>query len=185
MSIQHSFLCVLRKKSRGVWASLLNWHLVSRTFFIGEMVVIYPAWVSMDPSLEGHSEGSGTLIVTHGGFYVLSPRAWASLSSFVLSRRVPALVSPFCFLSFCFEPIGEQRAPELFEGQELDTGFWLTLKAPSMRGTDLGCVELLLINSWRAATWEHSQLSVYCPIFTCDRDKRMTHVYPKGLKIMR
>lgn len=186
MSIQHSFLCVPRKKSRSVWASLLSWHLVSRTFFIGEMAVIYPAWVSVDPSREGLSEGSGMLIVTHGGFHVLSPRVWASLRSFILSRRVPALVSPLCFISFCFEQIGEQRATELFQGLALVAGAGRLLPVdPESPKHERDGAELLLINSWSAATWRHSQPSVCCPIYTCDMDQRMTHVYPKGLKIMR
>ena len=65
---------------------------------------------------------------------MLSPKAWASLCSLVLSRSVPALVSLFCFISFCFEHIGEQRATELFGGLALATGagplLWVDPEGP-------------------------------------------------------
>lgn len=79
------------------------------------MAVIYPGDVC-GPQSWRLREGSGALIVHRVRFHMLSPSAGASFCHLVHSGGIPALVSVVCFISFCFEQMGEQRAAQSFPG---------------------------------------------------------------------
>lgn len=86
----------------------------------------------MDPSLGGSEKVPGPMCVHCDRFHMLSPGAGASFCHLVHSGGVPALVSVVCFISFCFEQMGEQRAAQSFLGlcwcQGLDCWFRVALR---------------------------------------------------------
>lgn len=80
------------------------------------MAVSPPDRMSGDPSVQG----SERLQSVSGSVCCHLERG--HLCPSVLHGRAPALASPFCLISFCFEQTGEPRAAGSFQGLGLVAG---------------------------------------------------------------